>query len=218
MAQHSPGRSSPSSHASGSSIDRTFRGCSASWSSYSAPLFDPRRPGDPGVQPSSSLAHEIALLARGQWALGHRLVPQFQQVVGGFTTVRGYKQSAVVGDDLLLGSVEYRFHLPRLFAPDPNPPELPGMGAFRLRPPHVWGTPDWDLIFRVFGDAAYVESSRALDSEPDETLVSVGCGVELAVLRNLTLRGDVGHTLGNLSADGNQAGETRGHVAVTVLY
>jgi hemolysin activation/secretion protein len=150
--------------------------------------------------------------------MGHRLVPQFQQVAGGFTTVRGYKQSAVVGDDLALGSVEYRFHLPRLFSPDPSPPELPGMGAFRLRPTHLWDVPDWDLIFRVFSDAAYVHASDPVDSEDDETLVSAGGGVEFSLFRNLTLRADVGHTLGNLSAQGNQAGETRAHVAATILY
>ena len=135
----------------------------ASWSFYLEPLLDPWGWRDPNQKKGGTLAHEVAFLARGQWAMDHRLVPQFQQVAGGFTTVRGYKQSAVVGDDLLLGSVEYRFHLPRLFSPDPSPPELPGMGAFRLRPTHLWDVPDWDLIFRVFSDAAYVEASHPLD-------------------------------------------------------
>ncbi|TMA24370.1 MAG: hypothetical protein E6J87_23960 [Deltaproteobacteria bacterium] len=190
----------------------------ASWSFYLEPLLDPYGWRDPEQKKGGTLAHEIAFLARGQWAMNYRLVPEFQQVAGGFTTVRGYKQSAVVGDDLLLGSVEYRLHLPRLFSPDPSPPEVPGMGAFRLRPTHLWDTPDWDLIFRVFSDAAYVEASHPLPSEKDETLVSAGGGVELTVLRNLTVRADVGHTLGNLSPRGNQAGETRAHVAATILY
>jgi hemolysin activation/secretion protein len=190
----------------------------ASWSFYLEPLLDPWGWRDPSQRKGGTLAHEVAFLARGQWAMGHRLVPQFQQVAGGFTTVRGYKQSAVVGDDLVLGSVEYRFHLPRLFSPDPSPPELPGMGAFRLRPTHLWDVPDWDLIFRVFSDAAYVQASEPLESEDDETLVSAGGGVEFSLFRNLTLRADVGHTLGNLSALGNQAGDTRAHVAATILY
>ena len=190
----------------------------AAWSFYLEPLFDPYGWRDPNRTQGGTLAHEVAFLARGQWAMNYRLVPQFQQVAGGFTTVRGYKQSAAVGDDLLLGSVEYRFHLPRLFSPDPSPPELPGMGAFRLRPAHLWDVPDWDLIFRLFSDLAYLEASRALASEPDETLVSTGGGVELSVRRNLTVRVDVGHTLGNLSPSGNEAGETRAHVAATVLY
>ncbi len=198
--------------------DFALTGFDASWSFYLEPLFDPWGWRDPSRKRGGTLAHELAFLARGQWAMSHRLVPEFQQVAGGFTTVRGYKQSAVVGDDLLLGSVEYRFHLPRLFSPDPSPPELPGMGAFRLRPTHLWDVPDWDLIFRVFSDAAYVEASRPLASQEDETLVSAGGGVELQVFRNLALRADVGHTLGNLSTDGNQAGETRAHVAATILY
>ena len=190
----------------------------AAWSFYLEPLLDPYGWRDPNQKKGGTLAHEIAFLARGQWAMNYRLIPEFQQVAGGFTTVRGYKQSAVVGDDLALGSVEYRFHLPRLFSPDPSPPELPGMGAFRLRPTHLWDTPDWDLIFRIFSDVAYVESSHALASEDPETLVSTGGGVELSILRNLTVRVDVGHTLGNLSPTGNQAGDTRAHVAATVLY
>jgi hemolysin activation/secretion protein len=198
--------------------DFALTGFDVSWSFYLEPLFDPYGWRDPNRKRGGSLAHEMAFLARGQWAMNYRLIPQFQQVAGGFTTVRGYKQSAVVGDDLLLGSVEYRLHVPRLFSPDSTPPELPGMGVFRLRPTHLWDVPDWDLIVRLFSDAAHVEASHPLDSEPDETLVSAGGGLELSVLRNLTLRADVGHTFGNLSPAGNQAGETRAHVAATVLY
>jgi hemolysin activation/secretion protein len=190
----------------------------ASWSFYLEPLLDPWGWRDPHQNKGGTLAHEIAILARGQWAMGYRLVPEFQQVAGGFTTVRGYKQSAAVGDDLVLGSVEYRFHLPRLFSPDPSPPELPGMGSFRLRPTHLWDVPDWDLIFRVFSDAAYVDKSHPQDNEEGETLVSAGGGVELQLFRNFSVRADVGHTLGNLSANGNQAGDTRAHVAATILY
>ncbi len=190
----------------------------ASWSFYLEPLLDPYGWKDPTTPGSSTLAHEMAFLARGQWGMGHRLVPTFQQVAGGFTTVRGYEQSVVVGDDLLLGSIEYRLHVPRLLRPDPNPPEIPAMGTFRTRPTQVWGAPDWDLIVRIFGDAAHVESSRALASEPNDTLTSVGAGLELQVLRNLIVRGDVGYTLGNLERPGQDANETRGHVAATVLY
>jgi hypothetical protein len=82
--------------------------------------------------------------------MDYRLVPEFQQVAGGFTTVRGYKQSAVVGDDLALGSVEYRLPPAAPVLARSEPPELPGMGTFRLRPAHLWDVPDWDLIFRVF--------------------------------------------------------------------
>ena len=180
------------------------------------PLIDRQAWEDPATPESSTLAHEVALAFRGQHAFGNRLVPQFQRVAGGFYTVRGYKQAEVAGDDLYLGSVEYRFHLPRSFRPDTTPPEVPGMGEFRARPPHVWGRPDWDLIFRAFSDVAHVTASDANSTEPDETLWSVGGGVELQLLRNLTLRVDVGHTL--LSAGDTGSGETRVHLAGTVLY
>ena len=172
--------------------------------------LEPLIQGAAWLDPASrgTLAHELAFQARGQWALGFRLIPHFQQVAGGFATVRGYSQSAVVGDNLVLGSAEYRLHIPRLFAPDSTPPELPGMGAFRLRPPHVWGAPDWDLIVRVFTDTAYVTASHALESEPNETLFSVGGGLELQVLRYLVLRGDVGYVVGG---DLDRGRRGRGH-------
>jgi hemolysin activation/secretion protein len=198
--------------------DFALTSADVSYSFFLEPLLDPWGWRDPSRGGRGTLAHEIAVLARGQYAMGYRLVPQFQQVAGGFTTVRGYKQSAAVGDNLALGSLEYRLHIPRLFSPDPSPPEVPGMGAFRLRPSHVWDTPDWDLIFRVFGDLAYVSSSHALESEDPDTLASLGGGLELQILRNFDVRVDVGHTLHDLNAIGGQSGETRAHVAATLLY
>ena len=52
----------------------------ASLAFYLEPLLDRAAWEDPSTPASSTLAHEMAFLARGQWALGHRLVPQFQQV------------------------------------------------------------------------------------------------------------------------------------------
>ena len=93
----------------------------ASWSFYLEPLLDPWGWRDPNQKKGGTLAHEVAFLARGQWAMDHRLVPQFQQVAGGFTTVRGYKQSAVVGDDLAarLGRVPLPPAAPVLARPEP---------------------------------------------------------------------------------------------------
>ena len=192
----------------------------ASLAFYLEPLINRAAWEDPSTPGSSTLAHELAFRGRGQWAMGNRLVPHFQDAAGGFYTVRGYRQSAVVGDDVVVGTAEYRLHLPRLFAPSDtaNPPQLPGVGDFHVRAPHVWGVPDWDLILRLFGDAAYVESSEALASEPDETLVSIGAGLELQILRNLTLRADVGHVLHDLRVRSGEDGETRGHLAATLLY
>jgi hemolysin activation/secretion protein len=187
-----------------------------SYSFYLEPLIDRKSWEDPSTPRSSTLAHEVAVLLRGQWAFGYRLVPQYQQIAGGLYTVRGYDQAEAAGDNLALGSLEYRFHLPRIFSPDPTPPEVPGMGEFRARPQHVWGRPDWDLILRVFTDAAYVKHSDRRDNESDEFLWSAGAGVELQVLSNLTVRLDAGYVLRTVGD--SERGDTRGHLVATLLY
>src|SRR5882672_6588321 len=60
----------------------------------------------------STLAHEIYLSGRTQWAF-NRLIPQEEEVVGGLFTVRGYPESVVAGDSIFVGTLEYRFHYPR---------------------------------------------------------------------------------------------------------
>jgi hemolysin activation/secretion protein len=187
-----------------------------SYSVYLEPLINRTAWEDPSTPRSSTLAHEVAFLLRGQWAPGARLVPQYQQIAGGLYTVRGYEQAEVAGDNLVLGSAEYRFHLPRFLSPDTTPPELPLMGEFRARPPHVWGRPDWDLIFRVFTDAAYVTQNDIKSTESDWTLWSAGAGAELQLLRNLTVRFDAGYVLH--AAGQSTRGDTRGHVVATLLY
>jgi hemolysin activation/secretion protein len=187
-----------------------------SYTFFLEPVIDRMAWEDPETPASSTLAHEVALALRGQYAFDERLVPQYQQIAGGLFSVRGYKQAAVAADNVVIGSAEYRFHLPRALAPDADPPRLPWLGAFRTRPETVYGRPDWDLILRVFSDAAQVWSSEAIDSEEDETLLSVGGGVEMQLLRNLSLRLDAGHVLRTVGSSEN--GDTRGHVLATVMY
>jgi hemolysin activation/secretion protein len=63
-------------------------------------------------------AHELAFVTRGQYVLNDaRLSPQLEFIAGGFNTVRGYPESFSAGDNAILGSFEYRLHIPRLFAP-----------------------------------------------------------------------------------------------------
>jgi hemolysin activation/secretion protein len=187
-----------------------------SYSAYLEPLIERLTWEDPVKTEGATLAHEVALALRGQWAFENRLVPQYQQIAGGLFSVRGYKQAAAAGDNLVIGSAEYRFHLPRSLAPDSDPPRLPWLGEFRTRPEGPYGRPDWDLVLRVFSDAAQVWSSDANDTEPDETLFSVGGGVEMQLLRNLSVRLDAGHVLSTVGS--SEAGDTRGHVLATVVY
>ena len=63
-------------------------------------------------------AHEFAVSTRGQYTVGdHRLPPQLMSIMGGFNTVRGYSEAFSSGDNAWMASLEYRLHIPRLFAP-----------------------------------------------------------------------------------------------------
>lgn len=157
--------------------------------------------------------HEVALSTRGQYVFGNkRLVPQFQDIVGGFSSVRGYPQSLAVGDNTVMGSVEYRFHFPRILKPssevDFSSPVFPSQAAgdsaptgdvkprFASRPPAILAKPDWDLILRTFLDAGRTQNNRReLTTELDRTLVGAGVGAELQVSRYLNLRCDWGFAL-----------------------
>ena len=160
----------------------------------------------------SVLAHELAFSFRAQSALGqNRLIPQKEQAIGGFFTVRGYPESVVSGDSYYTASAEYRYHLPRAFRPasvkedagthtakqeDPN--TLFGR-PFNYRPPQPFARPDWDLILRGFIDTGYTEINLGtLPPRPEDrnhSLLSAGAGFELQVFRNLNFRADLGWVL-----------------------
>ncbi len=163
-----------------------------SQSLYLDPFFvrDPRE---------GTLAHEIALRFRGQYSFDERLIPQQLGVAGGLYTVRGYPESVVSGDMMLLVSGEYRLHLPQLLGIDANPTPIFGMGEpFRLRPQFGYGATDWDLILRGFVDVGRVENVDRLSFENDDTLIGAGIGIQLQVLRHLDLRLDLGFPLRGL--------------------
>ena len=194
---------------------------------YLEPLLNRTAWRDPSTPESSTLAHEVALSFKGQWAFDYRLIPNFQQVAGGLASVRGYPQSATAGDTVAVVSAEYRFHLPRLLPVQPIPHATPpvsprdpltGLRGFRVAPPYVWGRPDWDLIFRVFVDSAIVHASDAFGFEPNETLVGAGGGVELQILRNLSIRFDAGFALSDLSDGSTRRGDSELYLVGTLLY
>ena len=97
--------------------------------------------------------------------------------VGGLFSVRGYPEAASFGDRVIVGTVEYRLHIPRLLQPRPGPAEqVPILGDFRSRPQYVYGRPDWDLIFRVFADAGRAVQVGTILGETNGTLFSAGVG------------------------------------------
>ncbi|QYK48778.1 MAG: ShlB/FhaC/HecB family hemolysin secretion/activation protein [Phycisphaeraceae bacterium] len=169
---------------------------------------------DPGL---STLAHELVFGVRGQWAFDNRLIPNAEQVVGGLYTVRGYPESVVAGDSVIIGTVEYRFHLPRALSIQPEPSRLFGR-EFRMRPQQQFGRPDWDLVLRAFVDAAHVVNSDREDYEKDESLIGAGLGAELLLYQNLSARMDWGMALDEVDNQNVKRGSNRFHFVFTILF
>jgi len=160
-------------------------------SHYLEPLFDRAAWEDPSTSASSTLAHEVALSFRGQYAFDYRLIPQVSQVIGGLYSVRGFDQGTSVGDSVYVGSVEYRFHLPRALPVRRVPLQLPLIGDFRATPQQVYGQPDWDLVIRTFVDLGYSDRNGGEDVlEFDQFLMSAGIGLEATFLGKVRARVD----------------------------
>ncbi|MFP6605904.1 MAG: ShlB/FhaC/HecB family hemolysin secretion/activation protein [Myxococcota bacterium] len=188
---------------------------------YLEPLFNRKSWKDPSTELSSTLAHEVAIGARGQYAFGHRVIPQAEQVIGGLYSVRGYEQSAAAGDDVIIGSFEYRFHLPHALPVDREPMRLPLLGDFRVSPQQVYGRADWDFIIRAFVDTGYTHSNkRPSSNERSEFLLGTGVGAELVFRNNLRARFDWGTALRDTKSTVNpvDAGDDAFHLLFTVMY
>lgn len=184
---------------------------------YIEPLINAAAWRDITDPTSSTLAHELAFGVRGQLALEEsRLVPTFQAVAGGLTTVRGYEQADVAGDSSVILTAEYRFHLPRAFGVRPPQQTKLFDRPFRFAPEAVYGRPDWDLVLKAFVDYAYVDVSNELAFETDDSLLSTGLGVELALKNNINLRADWGVALED--AGSTRSGDNRLHLVLTLLY
>jgi len=160
------------------------------------PLLFPKSWTDPNSVWTSTLSHEIAIGARGQYAFDYRLIPQSSQVIGGLYSVRGFPNGVAVGDSVYLGTAEYRFHIPRSLPIRRRPVDLPWVGDFRVSPQQVYGRPDWDLVFRAFVDAGKsIRNNRQLatGTEVDQTLVGAGVGLEFIFRGNFRARVDWAH-------------------------
>ncbi len=184
---------------------------------YLEPLLNNAAWLDTSDPSTSTLAHEIALGMRGQWAVaGDRLLPTFQAVAGGLYTVRGYEQADVAADSSLILSAEYRFHLPRIFGIEaPRRTQLFDR-PFRVAPESVYGRPDWDLILKAFVDYAYMDVTDELAFETDENMLGTGLGIELALKNNVNFRAEWGFALED--AGRTDAGDSRFHFVLTLVY
>ncbi len=193
----------------GSRLDTANRWARMNWSAvqyfFLEPLLNPAGFADPNTPETSTLAHEIMLFFSGQYSFGSRLLPQFQQVIGGMYSVRGYPQSVAAGDSSIVAKAEYRYHIPRAFAVNPEPIELFG-GQFRAAPQHVYGRTDWDLILCGFLDYGMVMPADPLFFENNETLIGAGVGLEFLFRTNFRFRLDWGFPLRDLPSAGVEAG------------
>ncbi len=192
------------------------------FSQYLEPLLNPSGWQDPATQRSSTLAHEISLGARGQWAFDNRLIPQAEQVAGGLYSVRGYEQTAAVGDNVIIGSFEYRFHLPHSLPVAREPVSLPVVGDFRVAPQQVYGRADWDFILRAFVDVAATSANGSPGGvdEPGEFLAGAGVGAELLIRSNFRARLDWATALmsNDSTTSSVEAGDHEFHMLFQILY
>jgi len=173
------------------------------------------------AQGKGSVAHEVYLAGRGFHVLGdRRLPPNFTDTVGGFYSVRGYPEAFVLGDQVLNGTVEYRWHVPRSAEPSEAPGRLFGR-EFRWRPSRPLARPDWDFLIRGFLDVGQVYNNDKADFENNETLLGAGIGAELSIRNNLIARVDWGIALleaSNGSDDIVQEGDSVVHFSLTLVF
>jgi hemolysin activation/secretion protein len=193
---------------------------------YLEPLFNPRAfRGEPGAG-GGTLAHEVAANIRGQYAFSNRLIPNEEEVAGGMYSVRGYPESAIAGDNAVIGTLEYRFHVPRVFKVS-EPGHIGGREVswlgrdFRWAPQQEFGRTDWDLVLKAFIDGGATRINDPLAGEHNHSIVGAGVGTELLFKRNLSLRLDLGFALKDLTDEGindTKAGDARLHFSMTFLY
>ncbi|MFO0855880.1 MAG: ShlB/FhaC/HecB family hemolysin secretion/activation protein [Phycisphaerales bacterium] len=168
-----------------------------------------------------TLAHELALTLRGQATFGDRLVPNYQEVLGGLYSVRGYPQGIAAGDDAIAASLEYRAHVARMLDFNATPGSLFGE-PFRWRAQYAGGPTDWDLLLRGFVDAGRTINVDRQSFEEDQTLVGAGFGAELSFNRRFVVRTDLGWALVGLDDAGGativEEGDFQWHFVATFIY
>lgn len=103
--------------------------------------------------------HELSLFASATTSFESRLPPSFLTVAGGFPSVRGYPLGAASGDSAFLLKIDYKHHF--------DPVDI--------------GVTSTDFSFGFFSDVATVNNENALAFERDDTLWSIGFGLDAVV-------------------------------------
>lgn len=188
----------------------------ASYSVYLEPLFDYDRWANP-ASGHSTLAHELLFRTNGIYSFGARLIPQIEAPIGGLYTVRGYPESITAGDTVAVGSIEYRYHIPKDFGVEVEPRELFGE-PFRWAPQYAYGRPDWDFVLKAFVDVGRSVKADRQPFETNETLIGAGIGFEFLYRRNVNIRVDWGVALEDTNNGITDAGSNRIHFVATFLF
>jgi hemolysin activation/secretion protein len=214
FANEDPNNGVPALGRIGADAEWTSLGWEVNGSLYLEPWFKG------GAAKADHLANEVSLHTRGRYLLsGRRLIPQVQEPMGGFFTVRGYPESVLAADEFLTTSFEYAYHVAPALKPG-EPGKFLGR-PFKWRPPQRQQRPDWDLIFRAFFDYGYrsvspVPAAAGQSATPDAeralidrnvSLAGAGVGVELMLRRNLSIRCDFGTALTELRDSSRQPGQ-----------
>ena len=171
---------------------------------YLDPLFDSSWKTSKSVY--KPLVHELFGSLRGQYAFDYRLTPLSQYTMGGLYTVRGFAQSITAGDNALVGTVEYRMHIPRMFSAAVPTGTFPSATKpFKWAPDSATGAgPDWDLVLDVFFDAGTINNNQAYAFEANTPMYSAGVGLDLTILQNVAVGIDWGWALNSI--DNQSAG------------
>ena len=106
--------------------------------------------------------HELSAFLTVNTSFGNRVPPSFLNVAGGFQTVRGYPLGIASGDSSFLVKLDYKYHFDTF--------DLGG---------------GLDVSAALFSDFATVKNEDALFFERDETLWSVGVGLDATINKDL---------------------------------
>ena len=106
--------------------------------------------------------HELSAFLTVNTSFGDRVPPSFLNVAGGFQTVRGYPLGIASGDSSFLVKLDYKYHFDTFDV---------GGGL--------------DVSAALFSDFATVKNEDALFFERDETLWSVGVGLDATINKDL---------------------------------
>lgn len=177
------------------------------WSFYLEPLFKKR---------VERMASELVVLGQFQNAFNSRLIPQLEGVLGGVSTVRGYPQSTVSGDNSYRGSAEYRLHIPQLMKPRPQAKTKWFGKELRWAPAEPKGRADWDFVLRAFYDVGKTTNNHPVKGERNYLIEGVGWGVDFVLWSNLVLKFDWGAAL--KPANGVSKGDGQSYFSAVVMY